>query len=177
MSELAPAMKNNAKILTLFAVACTTAIGLVNLVTEDRIKLQTQQQLIRQLNEIVAVDSHDNEMFRDCITSTTDNNDLTLAEIYRARKNNLPIAAALKATANDGYNGKIALLIAVNIDGSVSGVRTLKHKETPGLGDKIEIKKSDWITKFSGKKVLDDNDNRWAVFLTNLPVRRSHQEL
>lgn len=163
MSELAPAMKNNAKILTLFAVACTTAIGLVNLVTEDRIKLQTQQQLIRQLNEIVAVDSHDNEMFRDCITSPTDNNDLTLAEIYRARKNNLPIAAALKATANDGYNGKIALLIAVNIDGSVSGVRTLKHKETPGLGDKIEIKKSDWITKFSGKKVLDDNDNRWAV--------------
>lgn len=163
MSALAPAIKNNAKILTLFAVACTTAIGLVNLVTQDRIKLQAQKQLIRQLNEIVAVERHDNEMFRDCMLSPIENNDLTIAEIYRARKNTMPIAAALKTTVTDGYNGKITLLIAVNIDGSVSGVRTLQHSETPGLGDKIEIKKSDWITKFSGKKVLDNNDNRWAV--------------
>ena len=65
--------------------------------------------------------------------------------------------------APDGYNGNIELLIAINVDGSVSGVRTLLHKETPGLGDKIELRKGPWIKTFSGKKVLDDNDNRWAV--------------
>ena len=91
------------------------------------------------------------------------NDDLKIDVIYRARMNNSAIAAAIKTAAPDGYNGNIELLIAINSDGSVSGVRTLLHKETPGLGDKIELRKSDWITKFAGKKVHDENDNRWAV--------------
>ncbi len=164
MSDLTPAISNNAKILALFAIACTAAVGLVHLLTKDRIELQTQQQLIQQLNEIIQVKRHDNEMFRDCIIAPEDNNtDLIIDVIYRARLNNEPTAAAIKTVAPDGYSGNIELLIAINTDGSVSGVRTLLHKETPGLGDKIELRKSDWITKFSGKKLLDSKDNRWAV--------------
>jgi len=164
MSNITPAMNKNAKVLALFAVACTAAVGLVNVLTKDRIAQQAQQQLIKQLNETIDEKNHDNEMFRDCINAPHDrNSDLITDVIYRARMNNVPVAAAIKAVAPDGYNGNIELLIAVNTDGSVSGVRTLLHKETPGLGDKIEIKKSDWITTFSGKKVLEENDSRWAV--------------
>jgi Na+-translocating ferredoxin:NAD+ oxidoreductase subunit G len=164
MSDLTPAISNNAKILALFAIACTAAVGLINLLTQDRIELQAQQQLIQQLNEIIQVKRHDNEMFRDCIIAPEDNNtDLVIDVIYRARLNNVPTAAAIKTVAPDGYSGNIELLIAINTDGSVSGVRTLLHKETPGLGDKIELRKSDWITKFSGEKLLDSKDNRWAV--------------
>jgi Na+-translocating ferredoxin:NAD+ oxidoreductase subunit G len=164
MPDLTPAISKNAKILALFAIACTAAVGLVHLLTKDRIELQAQQQLIQQLNEIIQVKRHDNEMFRDCIIAPEDNNtDLVIDVIYRARLNNVPTAAAIKTVAPDGYSGNIELLIAINTDGSVSGVRTLLHKETPGLGDKIELRKSDWITKFAGKKLLDNNDNRWAV--------------
>jgi electron transport complex protein RnfG len=164
MSTLMPAINKNAKILALFAIACTATVGLVHLFTKDRIEIQAQQQLIKQLSEIIQVDSHDNEMFRDCITSPEGNSsDLLIDVIYRARLNNTPTAAAIKTVAPDGYSGNIELLIAINVDGSVSGVRALTHKETPGLGDKIELRKSDWIEKFSGKKVLNDNDNRWAV--------------
>lgn len=164
MSTLTPAMSKNSKILALFAIGCTAAVGLVHLLTKDRIEVQAQQQLIKQLNQIIQIDSHDNEMFRDCISAPVDNkSDLLIDVIYRARFNNVPTAAAIKTVAPDGYNGNIELLIAVNIDGSVSGVRTLAHKETPGLGDKIELRKSPWITSFAGKKRLDENDNRWAV--------------
>ncbi len=163
MSALAPAINKNALILMLFAVVCTATVGLVHLMTKDNIELQAQQQLIRQLNQTIDENRHDNEMFRDCIIAPINNDGLKIDVIYRARMNNLAIAAAIKTAAPDGYNGNIELLIAINNDGSVSGVRTLLHKETPGLGDKIELRKSDWITKFAGKKVHDENDNRWAV--------------
>jgi len=164
MSDLTPAISKNSKILALFAITCTAAVGLVHLLTKDRIEIQAQQQLIQQLNEIIPITRHDNEMFRDCIIVPNDgNSDLLIDVIYRARLNNTATAAAIKTVAPDGYSGNIELLIAINTDGSVSGVRTLLHKETPGLGDKIELRKSAWIETFSGKKVLDKNDNRWAV--------------
>lgn len=164
MSTLTPAISKNSKILALFAMACTATVASVQLLTEDRIEFQSQQQLIQQLNQVIQTDSHDNEMFRDCIIAPAGRDtELLIDVIYRARLNNTPIAAAIKTVAPDGYSGNIELLIAINTDGSVSGVRTLLHKETPGLGDKIELRKSDWITTFSGKKVLGNNDNRWAV--------------
>lgn len=164
MSELTPAISKNSLILALFAITCTAAVAIVQLLTADRIEQQAQQKLIRQLNQVIQKDNHDNEMFRDCIVAPKDNNsDLLIDVIYRARLNNSPTAAAIKTVAPDGYSGNIELLIAINTDGSVSGVRTLIHKETPGLGDKIERRKSDWIDSFSGKKLLDDNDSRWAV--------------
>ena len=82
---------------------------------------------------------------------------------YIARKDGNPVAIAITSTAPDGYNGNIELIIAINMDNSVSGVRVLKHQETPGLGDKVELRKSDWISSFNGKKMLSDNDSRWAV--------------
>ena len=163
MSELTPAISKNSLILGLFAITCTAAVGLVNSYTKDRIEVQAQQQLIKQLNEIVAKSKHDNEMYRDCIVAPETSSNLFIDVIYRSRLNNRPTAAAIKTVAPNGYSGNIELLIAVNTDGSVSGVRTLQHKETPGLGDKIELRKSDWITKFKGKKVLKNNDDRWAV--------------
>jgi electron transport complex protein RnfG len=164
MSDLTPAISKNSMILGLFAIVCTAAVAIVQLLTADRIELQAEQKLIRQLNQVIQTANHDNEMFRDCILAPKDNNsDLVIDVIYRARLNNTPTAAAIKTVAPDGYSGNIELLIAINTDGSVSGVRTLLHKETPGLGDKIERRKSDWIEKFSGKKLLDENDSRWAV--------------
>jgi electron transport complex protein RnfG len=158
------AISKNAKILALFAIVCTAIVGLVHMLTKDQIAFQQQQKLLRNLNSIIAKDSYNNVIYQDCFIIPPEAlGTVALQKVYRARNNNAPVAAAITTIAPDGYNGNIELLIAINIDGSVSGVRVLKHQETPGLGDKIEVRKSDWIKSFSGEKLANENDNRWLV--------------
>ncbi|XQW83757.1 electron transport complex subunit RsxG [Thalassotalea piscium] len=157
------AIEKNALLLALFAVGCTAVICAVYLITKDRIKSQEENKLINTLTQIIDKQTYNNDIYHDC---TLINNSALSAETekaYLARYDNQPIAAAITTTAPDGYNGKIHLIVAINIDGSVSGVRTIKHQETPGLGDKIEVKKSQWINSFADKKVLNEKDQRWAV--------------
>lgn len=82
---------------------------------------------------------------------------------WQARQNNTAVAIVLEATAPDGYSGKINLLIGVTADGRLSGVRVVSHKETPGLGDYIELAKSKWILLFDGKSLTHPDDNGWKV--------------
>jgi len=162
--SLSKAVSKNARILALFAIVCTAIVGLVHLLTKDQIIFQQQQELLRNLNSIIAEDNYNNIIYQDCMILPRDAlNTNTAQKVYRARYNNQPIAAAITTVAPDGYNGNIELLVAINMNGSVSGVRTLKHQETPGLGDKIEVKKSDWIKSFTNKKLANKSDNRWLV--------------
>lgn len=157
------AIEKNALLLAIFAAVCTATVALVDLFTQDRIAQQEQQQLLTTLSGIIAKERHNNEIYLDCLVI----NDKKLSDkqqtAYMARMNNTPVAAAITTTAPDGYNGNIELMVAINFDGSVSGVRTLKHQETPGLGDKIELRKNDWILSFTNKRLIDEIDNRWAV--------------
>ena len=161
---IADAISKNSKILALFAIACTAAVGLVNELTKDRIYQQQQKQLLSTLNSIIESHRYNNELTLDCINVK---HDLLGSDkqqtIYLARLNSAPVAGAITTIAPDGYNGNIELIVAVNINGSINGVRTLRHQETPGLGDKIELVKSNWITNFSGKVLMSENDSRWAV--------------
>jgi electron transport complex protein RnfG len=158
------AVSRNSKILALFAIVCTAIVGLVHSLTKDQIVFQQQQDLLRNLNSIIAEDSYNNVIYQDClILPRAELSTANSQKVYRARNNETSIAAAITTVAPDGYNGNIALLIAININGSVSGVRTLKHQETPGLGDKIEIRKSDWIKSFNTEKLASKNDSRWLV--------------
>jgi len=158
------AVNRNSKILALFAIACTAIVGLVHSLTKDQIVFQQQQDLLRNLNSIITEDSYNNVIYRDCyILSGAALGTVDSQKVYRARNNKNPIAAAITTVAPDGYSGNIELLIAININGSVSGVRTLKHQETPGLGDKIEVRKSDWIKSFNTQKLANKNDSRWLV--------------
>ena len=67
------------------------------------------------------------------------------------------------ATAPDGYGGAIELIVGINADGTVAGVRVVAHKETPGLGDKIDARKSRWIDAFAGRSLADPAPAQWAV--------------
>jgi len=158
------AMSKNAQLLALFAVACTAIVGIVHLLTKDQIAFQQQQKLLRNLNSIIADSSYNNVIYQDCLILPNEALATTMPQkVYRARINGTPVSAAITTIAPDGYNGNIELLVAINIDGTVSGVRTLKHQETPGLGDKIELRKSSWIQSFTGKKLANENDSRWQV--------------
>jgi len=158
------AIEKNAIVLAVFAIACTLIVGIVNLLTKDRIELQEQQQLLTTLSSIIDSSRHNNSIYQDCLMLQSPqlaNNEIQTA--YLAKWDGKPVAMAITTTAPDGYNGNIFLLVAINVDGSVSGVRVLKHNETPGLGDKIELRKSNWINSFSAKKMISDNDSRWHV--------------
>lgn len=159
------AVQNNAKILALFAIACTALVSVVHWLTKDTIVRQQQQQLLNTLYEVIPTERLNNDLYHDCqIIAGNEylgSNDEQNA--YIARMDNKPIAVAITSVAPNGYNGKIKLVVALNIDGSVSGARVLKHQETPGLGDKIETRKNDWIYSFNGKKVETETDSRWAV--------------
>lgn len=159
-------IQKNSLILALFAIACTAIVGLVNEITKDKIKVQAQRQLLNTLHNIIEPSRYDNDITQDCVSFNFKNNDLdsvVMNKAYIARKSGEVKAVAITNTAPDGYNGNIELIVAINNDGSVNGVRVLNHKETPGLGDKVEIRKSDWITSFNGKEISSDTDSRWAV--------------
>jgi len=158
------AMSKNSQILALFAIACTTTVGIVNELTKDRIYIQQQKQLLSTLNSIIEPERYNNELALDCVNVTNSALGADKQQtMYLARLDSVPVAAAMTTVAPDGYSGNIELIVAVNIDGRVNGVRVLSHQETPGLGDKIEMAKSDWVTSFSGKRLMSESDSRWAV--------------
>lgn len=158
-------MQKNSQILALFAIVCTAIVGLVNELTKDNIKAQAQLQLLNTLHSIIEPSRYDNDITKDCvlIPATAVNSQANTETAYIARKGGKVTAIAMTNTAPDGYNGDIDIIVAINMDASVNGVRVLRHKETPGLGDNVELRKSDWITQFKGKKLLSDNDSRWYV--------------
>jgi Na+-translocating ferredoxin:NAD+ oxidoreductase subunit G len=156
-------IQKNAQLLALFAIACTALIAFVDFLTKDIIIEQEQQQLVLTLSSIIDPNKHDNSITQTCIIVEDNQLGSSPQKAYLATNKNIPVAAAITTTAPDGYNGNIFLLVAINIDGTISGVRTIKHQETPGLGDKIELRKSQWILDFNGKEILEEKDNRWAV--------------
>lgn len=158
------AIQKNAQILAAFAIACTAVVGITHQLTKDRIKQQEQAQLLQTLQSIVPKESHDNVMSEHCVLVNDDR--LSNSEpqiVYLATQNDIPAGAAITSIAPDGYNGNIHLITAIDANGEITGVRVLKHKETPGLGDKVELRKSDWVLNFNGKDLTDINGPRWAV--------------
>ena len=83
--------------------------------------------------------------------------------VYRARKEGVPVAAAFRIVAPDGYAGDIELMMGVSAQGAITGVRVINHHETPGLGDEIEAQRSDWILGFAGKSLANPRESGWRV--------------
>lgn len=160
----AKSMQKNGLLLALFALVSTFLVLAVEALTEDRIQQQLRQQTLRSLNEIIAPGLHDNDLYQSCRLLQADALGTEQPQpLYRAFVNQKPSALAAEVVAPNGYSGAIRLLIAIKPGGEILGVRTLEHQETPGLGDKIETSKSDWIHSFNGKVVRSEQDDRWAV--------------
>lgn len=156
-------MQKNGLLLGLFALVSTGLVLGVEALTKEAIGEQQRAQTLASLNEIIPPTLHDNDLYHSCGLLS----EPTLSEqpvpVYRGYLAGEPSALAVEAVAPNGYSGKIRLLVAIKPSGEVLGVRTLQHQETPGLGDKIEKQKSDWITSFAGKRLQSQDDERWAV--------------
>lgn len=157
-------IRKNAVTLALFAVITTGATAVVNFVTKPTVAHQTALQQKKLLDQVVPTELYNNHIQHECYVVTDPalgNN--TLHHLYLARKDDKPVAVALETTAPDGYSGAIQMLVGADFRGEVLGVRVIEHHETPGLGDKIELRISDWINSFNGKVVHGANDKAFAV--------------
>ncbi|WP_448549229.1 electron transport complex subunit RsxG [Thalassotalea fusca] len=157
------AIQKNAMLLAIYAIVATTIVGIISLLTQPRIERQEQAQLLNTLASIIEPSSHNNDLYQDCHLLNDQSFSSKLQTYYIAKKDDNPVAIAITTSAPDGYNGNIDLIVAMTLDGTVSGVRTLKHQETPGLGDKIELRKDDWILSFADNHVESEKDMRWGV--------------
>ena len=155
----------SALVLALFAITGTFFVSFTYDNTIDRINENKRLALLKAFHVLIPPSAHDNDIFTDLI-QVTDRNLLgnkKPVNIYRARKDNKPVAVIINSVAPDGYNGNIELLVAINFDGVLAGVRVVHHKETPGLGDAIEESRSDWITKFKHLSLNTPDKKGWAV--------------
>lgn len=150
-------------VLGAFGLVAAAVLGGTWALTADRIHVAEQQRLLRQLEEVLPAGAYDNDVANDTLQLRAETLGPGLHTIYRARKDGLPVAAVLSAVAPDGYSGPIALLVGVAHDGHITGVRVAAHKETPGLGDQIDLSRSDWVLDFDGRSLPDPGPREWRV--------------
>jgi electron transport complex protein RnfG len=157
-------MSITAGLLGLFAVLGTALVAVTFDVTEEPIADSQRKALLKSLHELVPAALHDNDIFTDVLMindpAMGTNKDVA---VYRARKGNNNIAAVISPLAPDGYSGNIFLLVGIDYSGTLLGVRVVKHRETPGLGDAIEKQRSDWIDQFDGKSLSSPTADGWKV--------------
>ncbi len=158
-------MGRSALMLGLFALVGTGLVALIYAGTEDRIKESERTYMLKSLHAVINPKLHDNDVFNDTIEVV----DMELlgtgkpVSVFRARRDGKPVALAITSFAPDGYVGPIKLIVGISLDGTVTGVRVLSHRETPGLGDAIEEKRSDWIFGFEGRSLSNPEFKGWRV--------------
>ena len=159
-----------ALILFLFVVIFTGLLSGAYLWTLPTIEAAAAEEKMKLINEVLPKSSYDNDLLRDTLKldPTPALGQEGASTAYLARKGGQPNALVLEAIAPDGYAGKIRLLIALDMEGALLGVRVTQHKETPGLGDYIEPKKDKnkvrpWITQFDGLKPTASEEREWKV--------------
>ena len=153
-------------VLAVFAAITSVAIGWTYLATKDQIDMEVRRAEARQLLEIFPPETHDNDIVDDGFELVADTPLLGIREArqgYRVRRDDRVIGVILPATARDGYSGDIRALVGIRNDGSVAGVRVVAHRETPGLGDKVDLRKSDWIRGFDNRSLSDPDLSGWNV--------------
>lgn len=156
-------ISKNAAILGVAAIACVAVVAGVNQLTAGEIAKQALAQKMASLQQVLPADTDTSNLLASCrLVKNSEVFGAAQVPVYSTQVDG-KTAYVVEAVAPDGYSGNIYLLVAVSSDGAVFGVRTLAHKETPGLGDKIELAKNDWILSFTGKTVRSANEAQFAV--------------
>lgn len=164
-AQAKPTALQNGLILAAVAAVCTTLVALTFNVTRARIAANEQAYLEQSLAPVLAGVSFDNDIKESALILSPPHvlpgNEA--AVIYPLLEGSKPVAALFVVTADDGFAGPIKLLIGVDMEGVVTGVRVLEHNETPGIGDGIDVDRSDWIENFAGKSLESPDRAMWSI--------------
>lgn len=159
------AITKNSLLLGLFALTVAAGLAGTELVTRE-LRAESQRKVQSMaLREVISDERHDNSLLDDRLPV----DDKTLLQlrnpgtIHVARMKGEVVAFILPVRAPDGYGGAIDAIVGINLDGSIAGVRVISHQETPGLGDKVELKKSPWVLSFNGRSLANTATDDWRV--------------
>lgn len=162
MSLLRTRLDYQGAILGVVCAVVTLLLLIGQQVTYEPIQRQIAADRAEVLNQVLPFRYYDNEPLKDTVEIEDSGLSKEPVEVYLAKKDGVVTASVFQITT-EGYGGTITLMVALNPEGEIIGIRTLSHKETPGLADKIEIDKSDWITRFNGESFADTPKSQWAV--------------
>ena len=147
-------------ILGVFCLGFALVLAITDRLTEKDIIARALEDRLNSLSQVIPENIHDNNLVTDAIVmKDAQGNEIT---VYRATKAGNVTGLAYEIFGS-GYAGRIKLMLGIDAEGKVLGVRVLAHKETPGLGDKIEVAKSKWILDFDGKSLSSPPADKWAV--------------
>lgn len=152
-------------ILGLFAMIGTALVGITHDTTADRIAQNERLALLNKLQQILPAEQYDNNLLQSTLEIPADDRlgHKQPSTVYIATREGQIAAMIFPVIAPRGYSGEIRMLVGVHIDGRVAGVRVVSHKETPGLGDAIDIDRKDWILSFNNKSLGNPPASQWKV--------------
>ena len=149
--------------LVLFATLGALLVAFTHQATYERIVSNERQALLSYLNQLVPPGAYDNDLLADSVEIDFQDDTREPVRVYRARQAGSPVAALFGPVVANGYAGPIKLLVAIDAEGVLNGVRVLQHRETPGLGDRIDAQRSTWIHGFEGRSLENPAPSRWRV--------------
>lgn len=152
-------------ILFIFAVVATALLAFTHDRTEPTILRSQQAEKLALINQVLPAALYDNDLLASRREISADRllGTRQPSSVWVGRRGREATAVVLEAVAPDGYSGSIALLIGIDAQGGVTGVRVTAHRETPGLGDFVERSKSAWVEQFVGKSATNPPPRRWKV--------------
>ncbi len=142
------------------ALLTSAVMGIADRLTRTDIANRQLEDLQATLQQVIPAGYYDNELVRD--TATIQDGERSVV-IYRARKAGQVQAVCYQVSAPGYGNTAMAIIMGVDRNGALLGTRVVSHNETPGLGDKIELSKSDWILSFTGRSLSNPPPEKWAV--------------
>jgi electron transport complex protein RnfG len=150
--------------LTVVFVVAVLLLTTINTLTKNRIKRSEQTWTLNNLSHVLPPGPFDNDPVatqrQQTVPALGGDEALTLYTVYKSDE---PAAAAMEIIARNGYNGDIRVLLGIRYNGEIVGARVLSHRETPGLADDIDIRRSDWITHFNGHSLAQLEPQDWDV--------------
>ena len=162
---MAKASAYTASNLLVFALVGTALLAWTYDLTHDTIARSEENEKLKLIAQIAPPAAYDNDIMKDTAQLAADEllGSREATTVYRGRLKDQPSIAVLQVIAPDGYSGRINLVIAIHSDGRIGGVRVVSHKETPGLGDYIEIAKNNWIAGFNDTSLENRKNSDWKV--------------
>lgn len=164
-SDRKPPVWSSALILAVLAALCTALVAITQRSAAPRIAANAQAYLEQSLAPVLAGLRYDGKLSESTLIIPMPHGlpGNESVSVYRVFADNKPVAALFVVTAQDGFTGPIKLLIGIAASGSITGVRVLEHRETPGLGDLIDSARSDWILQFAETSLQDPPPSRWSI--------------
>lgn len=147
-------------ILGAFCLGFGIVLAASDRITVEDIAARAMEDRLNSLGQVIPDSIHDNNLVEDAITMKNERDkEIT---VYRATKEGKVTGLAYEIFGV-GYAGQMKLMLGIDAQGKILGVRVLAHKETPGLGDKMEVKKGNWILRFDGLSLGNPPPDKWKV--------------